>query len=153
MWTLDWEVGDRQAPHSRIWSLAARGTKSDGDQAPEIDVTEARDRLRAALNDIRTFAQHTEDVKEWASWFEKAENLLDDQAPVPPYHADLLPPDASLDRRQLAAAVVQAWVFGGMGSWNDGGCTDPAAQVEYERVGARLYAELLVALPAAANHA
>jgi hypothetical protein len=153
VWTIDWEVGDRQALQSRIWSLTARGRSSDGYRAPQIDVKEARDRLRMALNDIRTFAEHTEEVKEWASWFEKSLNLLDDQAPAAPYHPDLLPPDASLERRQLAAAVVKAWVFGGMGSWNDGGCTDPAAQLEYERVGANLYAELLDAVPAAANRA
>ena len=57
------------------------------------------------------------------------------------------------DRRQLVAAVVQGWVFGGMGSWNDGGLVEPVAQREYERVGANLYAALVVSLPAAANGA
>jgi hypothetical protein len=72
---------------------------------------------------------------------------------VAPYHADILPPDATLERRQLAASVVPGWVFGGMGSWNDGGLTDPAAQRDYERVGANPYSALLTALPAASNGA
>ena len=79
--------------------------------------------------------------------------LLDDPLPTAPYHGDLLPRDASLERRQLAASVVQGCVFGGMGSWNDSGPSDPAPEREFEQVGANLYAALLTALPAAANGA
>jgi hypothetical protein len=153
VWSIGWEVGDRHAPGSRIWSLAASSGPGDGFRAQQVGVAEARDRLRGALDEIRAFSEQTEEVNDWASWFARSENLLDDPAPAAPYHRDLLPPDASLERRQLAAAVVQGWVFGGMGSWNDGGCADPAAQLEYERVGTNLYTTLLVALAAAANGA
>ena len=111
------------------------------------------ERASGRAGDIRVFAERFDELSSWASWFTKAENLLDDPAPTAPYHRDLLPLDATLDRRQLAASVVQGWVFGGMGSWNDGGLADPAAQSEYERVGANLYSSLLAALPAAANGA
>lgn len=151
IWTIRWEVGDRNAPDSRIWSLAARNWPGEGLEAPQVEVAEARNGLRAALSEIQTFAERFDELNSWASWFTTAETLLDDPAPAAPYHRDLLPRDASLDRRQLAAAVVQGWVFGGMGSWNDGGLLDPADQREYERVGANLYTALLVALPAAAN--
>ncbi len=120
---------------------------------PGVNVAESRGQLREALRRIRSFATATDEVRSWESWFAKSEALLDDPAPVPPYHADLLPPGASLDRRQLAAAVVQGWVFGGMGSWNDGGCADADAQKEYERVGAVLYSTLLTGLVAAVNGA
>jgi hypothetical protein len=153
VWAIDWRVGDRDAPASRIWSLAASGAQAGAYQAQHLGLEEARDRLRGALLEIRGFAEKTEELSEWASWFAKSESLLNDPAPIPPYHPDLLPPDTLLERRQLAAAVVQGWVFGGMGSWNDNGCADPAAQLEYDRVGANLYGALLAALPAAVNRA
>jgi hypothetical protein len=153
VWAIDWQVGDRDAPASRIWSLSASGTQAGDYQAQHLGLEAARDRLRNALSGIRAFAERTEGLSEWASWFAKSESLLDDPAPTPPYHPDLLPPEASLERRQLAAAVVQGWVFGGTGSWNDNGCADPAAQLEYDRVGTNLHGALLAALPAAANGA
>ncbi|WP_153011630.1 hypothetical protein [Serinicoccus chungangensis] len=153
VWAFGWQVGDRTAPDSRIWSVSAHGSSAEGLRAPQVGVTEARTALQVALHDIRGFAQQFDELHRWASWFTKAESLLTDPTPAAPYHQDLLPPDADLERRQLAAAVVQGWVFGGMGSWNDGGPADPGAQREYERVGAHLYSALLTALPAATNGA
>ena len=153
VWAFGWQVGDRTAPDSRIWSVSAHGSSAEGLRAPQVGVTEARTALQVALHDIGGFAQQFDELHRWASWFRKAESLLTDPAPAAPYHQDLLPPDADLERRQLAAAVVQGWVFGGMGSWNDGGPADPGAQREYERVGAHLYSALLTALPAATNGA
>lgn len=120
---------------------------------PRVGVAEARIALSEALRAIQVFAERHDKLRSWSTWFAKASALLEDPAPTPPYHADLLPPDAELDRRQLAAAVIQGWVFGGMGSWNDNGAADLATQREYERVGADLYSALLAALPAAANRA
>lgn len=153
LWTVGWRILDRRAPESRIWSLVASPAPGEGLSAREVGVPEARERLRGALHEISGFSERTEEVSSWALWFAKAEALLDDPDPAAPYHRDLLPPDASVQRRQLAAAVVQGWVFGGMGSWNDAGCRDPAAQVQYQRVGANLYDALLFALEAAANGA
>lgn len=153
LWTISWEVGHQHAQDSRIWALSARSVPADGFHAPRMGLGEARAELRTALGEIRAFAEKTDEVHDWATWFEKSTNLLDDPTPAAPYHQDLLPADASLERRQLAAAAVQGWVFGGMGSWNDGGCVDPVAQREYERVGANLSAAILAALPAATNEA
>jgi hypothetical protein len=153
VWAFSWEVGGRNAPDSRIWSVTATSTPGKGFRPPHVGVADARKGLREALEEILIFAERFDELSSWASWFTKAENLLDEPNPSAPYHADILPADATLDRRQLAASVVQGWVFGGMGSWNDGGPTDPAAQRDYERVGANLYSALLTALPAASNGA
>ena len=137
----------------RIWSLTAESHAARVIAATQTTVGAARDRLSAALAEIRQFAEHYDEVREWASWFAKSEALLDAPEPDAPYHRDILPSDAALERRQLAASVVQGWVFGGMGSWNDCGFVDPEKQREYDRVGAGLYTELLVGLSAAANYA
>lgn len=153
VWMIGWAVGDKHAPDSRIWTLAASAGSGERFHAPVVSVAQGRQTLASALGEIRTFAERYDELSSWASWFSKAEAVLDDPAPVAPYHRDLLPLDATLDRRQLSAAVVQGWVFGGMGSWNDNALADPIAQPEYERVSANLYSALLTGLPAAANGA
>jgi hypothetical protein len=45
----------------------------------------------------------------------------------------------------------QAWVFGGMGSWNDLGFPDAADNDRYRAVTAGLYDAVLGAIAAAAN--
>ena len=153
IWAFRWEVGDRDAPNSRIWSVAGHSVAGERLSVPQVGVREARTKLSEALTAIQEFAERHDELRSWSTWFAKAQELLQDPAPTAPYHADLLPLDAALDRRQLAAAVIQGWVFGGMGSWNDSGPADPAAQREYERVGSDLYSALLGALPAATNGA
>jgi hypothetical protein len=103
VWTINWEVGDRNAPESRIWSLAASSWRGEGYEAPRVGMAEARDGVRAALTESRIFAERFDELRSWASWFMTAETLLDDATPSAQYHRDLLPRDASLDRRQLAA--------------------------------------------------
>jgi hypothetical protein len=151
LWGVKWDVSDRTAPDSRIWSLVAGSVPAPGFAPPKVSVADARVGLIAALTESRTFAEGHDELSNWASWFAKSEELLSDPAPQPPYHPDLLPDDAALSRRQLAAAVVQGWVFGGMGSWNDCWLADPAAQSDYERVGADLYSALLAGTASAAN--
>jgi hypothetical protein len=148
LWTVRWDVGAPNAPDSRIWDLTATSTPFDHPQPPVSSVEDARSILRSALREIEEFANRS-GLDDWSPWFARAEALLDAPAPSPPYHADMLPSDASLQRRQLAAAAVQAWVFGGMGSWNDMGPSDSALPGEYEQVSRQLYDALLNALSAA----
>jgi hypothetical protein len=67
------------------------------------------------------------------------------------YHRDLAP-SGLLDQRALSLldAAQSAWVFGGMGSWNDVG-VPPAHDAEYERVSECLFQALTRAIVAAAN--
>lgn len=55
------------------------------------------------------------------------------------YHSDLAPtPAIPLEAKQLLAAVQAAWVFGGMGSWNDLGF-DGDDQREYDALSGKLF--------------
>src|SRR5258708_16386767 len=72
--------------------------------------------------------------------------------PIAPYHPDVLPADGySLSARQLMAASVAAFVFGGMGSWNDTGFADREMQARYERVTRQLYIAVMDGLVTAVN--
>ena len=54
----------------------------------------------------------------------------------------------SLEARQLLATASHAWVFGGMGSWNDVALTDDE---RYKPVTAELFEAVLEAVVAATN--
>jgi hypothetical protein len=150
LWTIRWEVGARNAPGSRIWDLTASSVPVDHLQPSALTVEEAGSILRSALREIDGFANRA-GLDNWSPWFVRADALLDDPAPSPPYQEDILPSNASLRRRQLAAAAVQAWVFGGMGSWNDMGPSVAADQGEYEHLSRQLYDALLSARGTAVN--
>jgi len=47
--------------------------------------------------------------------------------------------------------AVKAWVFGGVGSWNDVYYQDPEAAAEYAAVSRNLYGAVLLALVASVN--
>jgi hypothetical protein len=67
------------------------------------------------------------------------------------YFRDLFPsnwPDH--DSRLLADMVQAAWVFGGMGSWNDLWPPD-GTQEEYEHLTTELFGAVMLALVAAAS--
>jgi hypothetical protein len=49
----------------------------------------------------------------------------------------------SLEARRLVAAAVRSWVFGGMGSWNDIGFSDPALLSVYNSVSEDLYMSVI----------
>jgi hypothetical protein len=63
---------------------------------------------------------------------------------------DLLPAAYPAAARMLSATASAAWVFGGMGSWNDLSFQGPLRE-QYERVSEDLYLAALDALVAATN--
>ncbi|MCC6989411.1 MAG: hypothetical protein IT181_10455 [Acidobacteria bacterium] len=56
----------------------------------------------------------------------------------------------SVDSLRLLAAARAAWVFGGMGSWNDQGF-EGETQAQYEQLSDDLYRLLNTAIVTAAN--
>lgn len=146
LWRGTWTVGDRNAPAHRIWSVRYEGAYAD-------QVTPQRPDLRGAASQLTTSLQAAQDfavrqaMDPWASWFERALAASDDI----PYHPDMMPSAYPREARHLAAMAAQAWVFGGMGSWNDVYVEGPAAAAEYEQVSRNLYSDVLVALVASTN--
>jgi hypothetical protein len=69
-----------------------------------------------------------------------------------PYNPDIAPAGwLSLEQRQLLAFAVQAWVFGGMGSWNDAWFEDESQGDHYAEVTERLYEAVIAAFIAVTN--
>src|SRR3954469_7398472 len=142
-WWAGWTVGDQKAPDRRIWNVGYRGVELPKTEMPAApSIAQAGLRLREALHAAAEFAR-SQGLDQWSGVFDSAlrAGAADD---------DLLHPAAAAEARALAATASRAWVFGGMGSWNDLSF-DGDAQVRSERVSEELYRATLEALVAATN--
>jgi hypothetical protein len=151
LWTVGWNVDSATQPTSELWDLTATGHPLNRPQQPPVaPLKAARSTLEWALQLTEQFAAR--ELHDWAPRFVKAQTILDDAEPSPPYHRDLLPSHASLPRRQLAAAAMQAWVFGGIGSWNDVLLPDEAHPGKHGMITRELYDAVLSAITSAVNN-
>jgi hypothetical protein len=152
-WEARWEVGDRNRTDKRIWRVTyGRIAKNRPTPPPQPHDTAAIKRhLTDNLKAIGAFAQ-AQKLEGFAKAFDASLAHLNSTDPFKGvYHADLAPQGAlPLDASQLLAAAQAAWVFGGMGSWNDLGF-DGEDQTKYDRLSEELYQLLNSAIVAAAN--
>lgn len=152
LWIARWEVWNKDAPEQRIWRVTY-GRVSGGVTA-EIeppDLQNIASRLAQALREIQSFsAKH--DCGSFTERFVDALDTLDSEGrSLHGYHKDLAPESYLPHQAQtILHACQNAWVFGGMGSWNDMGF-DGDDQNEYERVSEQLFQVLNEAISAGAN--
>jgi hypothetical protein len=147
-----WIVADRTQPDRRIWAVTyiryATATTSAGFAT---DLPATVERMTSALNAIHAFAQSQPDCDNWVRIFSLALESLRGSAKHG-YHADLYPVGSITPIAvNIFDACQAAWVFGGMGSWNDMGFDNPDTQARYKAVSDALYRAITEAIPAAAN--
>jgi hypothetical protein len=139
VWSSDWGVGAREAANRRIWFVDYRlEATRPGEHYAGRNLAVVRQAFADRLGDILNFAErHTE--ASFAAQFREALRALDDPAAEIGYHRDLaLPGQLAPVARALLQASMRAWVFGGMGSWNDMGFAEPL-RTEYENVSEGLF--------------
>lgn len=150
-WVSQWSVWNREAPENRIWrvkyGLVNRGptvlTKT-------VEFGASITKFERALELIREFSDR-HDLSYYSEQFSVAQTALRDPEADIGFHRDLavsgqLPAEAV----SLLKASMSAWVFGGMGSWNDMAFDEPEQQ-EYERVSESLWHAINLAIEVAAN--
>lgn len=150
-WPARWRVTHPQAPDRRVWSVAYRGFESPGPMPAGGTLSEARGRLAAVLDEAELLCRENS-LEPWRGIFADARRSLDAEVLAFKYHSDILP--AALytnDARALLAACERAWVFGGMGSWNDLGFEGDEMQRRYDAISAELHAAVLGGVAAAVN--
>jgi hypothetical protein len=148
-WIARWEVDEsRRKKDNKIWKVTYKRAYAGRDSLRVASLAEAQTQLKQALTEIHAFASR-KDAKPFTAMFAKALAALNEEAGAEGYHRDLYP---GRNGSRSAAAILQAaqhaWVFGGMGSWNDLGFDGADAKV-YERVSEQLYQALVGAIPAA----
>ena len=131
------------------WSVEYRGFMSPNSSAlPMQEMSAVKNRLRQAVSRAKEFAQGTH----WTKDFTRSLEALESSAPVSPF-GDMIPSSGfPLETRQLLAAAAQAYVFGGMSSWNDLNLpNDPEVIEEYEEISTELYEAIQFAILMASN--
>lgn len=151
LWYPLWKTGgEPQKP----WFVEYRGLKfGHSHVAEQMSIEDVKVRLRAAISLAKQFARRSKmDLSFWADHFSRALDLLDSEEPSVHYHSDLLPITGfSKEAKQILAAASQAYVFGGMGSWNDLGFETPEINKEYQEVTKTLYQAVKMSALMASN--
>ena len=118
-----------------------------GELGPEPDVEAALARLGAALDHALAFTDAHDLEDPWGSVFRHARQVTDDR---------WLPALYGPRCRTLSGRAGAAWVFGGMGTWNDlGFAGDRPETREYVELTRELYAAVVggIATAVSAPHA
>jgi len=151
VWVSRWEVWDHNAPDRRIWRVSYGRVSKIRAASAAADLQALAGRFRSALGEIHRFSEQ-HGCGGFSVCFSKAMDTLDSGGERRHgYHQDLAP-DGCLPSLPLGLldACQSAWVFGGMGSWNDMAFAGEA-QVEYERTSRRLFLILTDVIQAATN--
>jgi hypothetical protein len=148
LWEGFHRLGDRNDPERRIWLCThiMQGMVPVKDAQP-VGLAEALSDLRIALPEIEAYARE-EKHDNFADCFARAREALEGKPDTDLEWVENLVRYTGFDERQLGVlqAINHAWVFGGMGSWNDTGGGE-----RYDEVSERLYNALNDCIAGLAN--
>jgi hypothetical protein len=152
-WWGEWRVGEQDAPDRRIWSVTYRNIASQlrPDVTKPAQAAEGKSELRSALAEVIAFS--VAQNMGFTENFEAALGQLETDNPTAQlYYADMIPPGImDLPYLQIFGCCATAWVFGGMGSWNDVWFDSPEVRGRYTEVSDRLFAAIIGGLTIATN--
>lgn len=152
-WQPRWQIGNRGSRDRRIWRVFYDRVLS------KMPLTEVRPEnlqplrleLKQCLEQIAQFAR-AQKLELFAQAFESGIARLESPDPLADAgYPDIAPPGfLSPAANQLLGCAQDAWVFGGMGSWNDLGF-EGEVQARYDQLSEQLYQLLNRVIVAAAN--
>jgi hypothetical protein len=151
LWYPKWKTGGQK---QKPWLIEYRSLMFPNSQAiPAQTLSTIKEHLRHATLGAKNFSERSDiNASNWATWFAKSLDLLDSPDPKSPFYPDLLPDMGfSLEAHQILASAEQAYVFGGMGSWNEMGFEQFKTQKEYKKVTEELYEAIKLAIIMASN--
>ncbi|MCB0429153.1 MAG: hypothetical protein H6585_00380 [Flavobacteriales bacterium] len=152
-WVGRWEVKDPNAPDHNIWKvsydlIAPHNRTTD----IKVNLDGVKKKISQTLTEIASFASQLEN-QYWMEQFNKAKEVLSSASPKENYyHKDLIVVgNYSLKAQQVLFAAGCAWVFGGMGSWNDIGFDNKEDENRYDELSAQLYDDINQSILAVVN--
>lgn len=152
-WESRWELGDRDDPDQNIWHVTYGRVLKNADHPEEAlpAIGDVKSSLEELLRKISRFA-HVNGLADFGKCFDRGVRALVEAPAGNDSGHDIFPAGyASSEQRQLLNACQHAWVFGGMGSWNDIGFDDNEIQAEYEALSDELYDLMNLSLVVACN--
>ncbi len=150
LWTPNWLIGDHGHPEQKIWRVVYGRTMREGKSLKQGSVSSST--LSLVLADVlETAIAFTSEHMDGnlVETFEKSLAILEGKQEP---NLGGLAPEGLLQTTEarLLAAARDAWVFGGMGSWNDYGF-DGKVQKTYDEISAELHRLLFESFRASAN--
>ncbi len=137
-----WDIKIVQSPKKITYS----STPIPEDKGEQIE------RLYLILEKISLFAE-ANDQAYWVEKFRASQEQLTSRSPSFSYDSNMSPKDGlDLESRRLICASSRAFVFGGMGSWNDLWIKDEECNKLYFKLSAALYAEINHSIEVALNN-
>jgi hypothetical protein len=152
-WQKRWQVTNQDAPDGKIWVVNyARTVERFKPANQQPDPQKIRTLFVDTLKELIDFCVQQK-LSSWLETFEKADKILSDPTPNKLYyHYDLIVVrNYPLYAQQLLFSAGTAWVFGGMGWWNDMGFKDKDVQEKYLQLSQRLYEQLIQSILATTN--
>lgn len=143
----------REASLGKIWQVTycriATGVTTH--RPAQLDIERLKHALTGSLEALTQFSL-LKGLGKFTAFFETALNRLDPQKPLDEIaYCEFAPPDLiSMDACRLLSAVDAAWVFGGIGSWNDL-AFEGKDRSDYEQLSEQLYQVLNACILASAN--
>lgn len=151
-WASKWILNKFGAQDNRIWEVTYTNVHTDGKTVNiQYDLDKIKAEFLEVLIDIKKFAAQT-NRNPWIDRFRSAIDVLKSNEPTSEFHMDLIiEKNYTLAARQLIAGAQKAWVFGGMGWWNDYYYEDKLEQEENVRLSKSLYSLICKTITAAIN--
>lgn len=150
-WRGRWEIGDQRRRDRKIWRVLYIwvGESELGAEEPGQNLEIVKTEFKSVLERIAQFSRERK-YDSFTTLFESALARLESQTPLlGTGYEDIAPRGfLPLAANQLLGAVQAAWVFGGMGSWNDLGLHK---EPRYNELSEELYQLLNAAVVAAVN--
>ena len=148
LWQGFFRVGDRKAADQKFWLCTnIMQAEVENDDVEAIDLAVALSDLLTVLPEIEAYARE-ERLDNFADCFARAREAATSRKLQDEAWVSSLRRYAGLNDEQIRVlqAVSHAWVFGGMGSWNDTG-----GGARYEELSERLFVALSDTVAGLAN--
>lgn len=152
-WEASWEVGDKDDPDQNIWHVKYGRILRNANQPeqPLPPIGEIKERLKDVLSKISSFA-HKNDCGNFGECFDRGIKALSEPPTNSENSYNIFPDNyADPDYHQVLNSCQGAWVFGGMGSWNDMGFSDNEVHKQYEELSDQLFNLINLSLIVASN--
>lgn len=150
IWVPRTKVNTREIRKPKIY-FRLLGTDLQQSRIKSIATDEASETLKIMLSKARNFAK-LNSFDNWFQIFDEACKLIEERKVDSSVASRMLPPDGYSERSTvLIAAANRAWVFGGMGSWNDIFITEKSKQKEYDDLTGNLFNAVCDSILAATN--
>ncbi len=149
-WEARWELGDRNHPEQKIWRVTYKRITRDQPTAPVAParIDDLSRSLEQTLREAIAFSSE-HGLGHFRQAFESALSALEAQS-EPELYGVAGKGQLPLEASRLLAAAQTAWVFGGMGSWNDLGFEEQE-QRRYDAISDDLFRLINSSLVATAN--